>query len=140
MDLGRRELWRDESPVRLSGRALDILGRPSAQSAARTGCFKVAVGRESIMLIPEFPLTLVNRDGALQSLQRGMSIMPEIVDDILRIFAGELDSDFLEASREKVSRYIETLASTGKDPLQLTEYGLAYLKELHNPDPRYTGC
>lgn len=66
--------------------------------------------------------------------------MPEIVDHILRIYAAELDSEFLEASREKVSRYIETLASTGKDSGQLTEYGLAYLKELHQPDPRYTGC
>jgi hypothetical protein len=85
-------------------------------------------------------LTLPSRNGALQSLQRGMSIMPDIVDHILQIYAGELDSEFLEASREKVSRYIETLASTGKDPGQLTEYGLAYLKELHHPDPRYTGC
>jgi predicted HTH transcriptional regulator len=66
--------------------------------------------------------------------------MPDIVDQILRICAGELAPEFLEASREKVSRYIETLASTGKNSGQLTEYGLAYLKELHNPDPRYTGC
>ena len=66
--------------------------------------------------------------------------MPEIVDHILQIYAGELDSEFLEASREKVSRYIATLASTGKDSGQLTEYGLAYLKELYRPDPRYTGC
>jgi hypothetical protein len=67
-------------------------------------------------------------------------LMPEIVDDILQIYGSELDSEFLEASREKVSRYIETLASAGKTPGQLTEYGLAYLKELHDPDPRYTGC
>ena len=66
--------------------------------------------------------------------------MPEIVDHILQIYAAELDSEFLEASREKVSRYIQTLASTGKDSGQLTEYGLAYLKELHEPDPRYSGC
>ena len=66
--------------------------------------------------------------------------MPEIVDNILQIYGGELDSEFLEASREKVARYIETLASTGKTPRQLTAYGLAYLKELHNPDRRYTGC
>ena len=66
--------------------------------------------------------------------------MPEIVDNILQIYGGELDSEFLEASREKVARYIETLASTGKTPTQLTAYGLAYLKELHNPDRRYTGC
>jgi hypothetical protein len=69
-----------------------------------------------------------------------MLIMPDIVDHILQIYAAELGCEFLEFSREKVSRYIETLASTGKDSGQLTEYGLAYLKELHRPDPRYTGC
>jgi hypothetical protein len=67
--------------------------------------------------------------------------MSEIVDKILETYGGELDSDVLETSRQKVSRYIETLASTGKqDPRQLTAYGLAYLKELQNPDRRYTGC
>jgi hypothetical protein len=65
----------------------------------------------------------------------------EIVDSILGAFGNELDSDFVEASRQKVSRYIETLASTGeRDPEQLTTYGVAYLNELRNPDPRYSGC
>jgi hypothetical protein len=65
----------------------------------------------------------------------------EIVDSILRAYGNQLDSDFIEASRQKVSRYIETLASTGeRDPEQLTTYGVAYLNELRNPDPRYSGC
>jgi hypothetical protein len=67
--------------------------------------------------------------------------MPEIVDRILQMYADEQDLDFLEVSRHRVSRYIETLASAGRcDPQQLTAYGLAYLKELHQHDPRYTGC
>lgn len=67
--------------------------------------------------------------------------MREIVDRVLRAYGSDVDSDSIAASRQKVSRYIETLASTGKlDPGQLTAYGLAYLNELHNPDPRYSGC
>ena len=44
--------------------------------------------------------------------------------------------------RQKISRYIETLASAGqRDAEQLTIYGLAYLTELHEgQDPRFTGC
>ena len=64
-----------------------------------------------------------------------------IIDRILEGYDGELDAEFLAAWREKVSRYIETLTSTGEtDPLQLMTYGRAYLDQLRNPDPRYTGC
>lgn len=44
--------------------------------------------------------------------------------------------------KNKISNYIATLSSAGqRDPDRLTEYGLAYLHELHQgPDPRYTGC
>jgi hypothetical protein len=67
--------------------------------------------------------------------------MDELVEGILRTLGRELHPDFLEASRTKVARYIETLASTGKrDPKQLMIYGRAYLKELQKPNPRYSGC
>jgi hypothetical protein len=67
--------------------------------------------------------------------------MDELVDGIIQTLGQELHSDFLEASRTKVARYLETLASTGKhDPSQLTIYGRAYLKELQKPNPRYSGC
>ena len=44
--------------------------------------------------------------------------------------------------RQKISRYIEILASAGqRDTEQLTIYGLAYLTELHEGhDSRFTGC
>jgi hypothetical protein len=42
--------------------------------------------------------------------------------------------------REKVSNYISLLASTGKTNRQLERLGKAYLRELTNPDPRYSGC
>ena len=67
--------------------------------------------------------------------------MPGIIDSIIEGYEGELDAAFLAVWREKVSRYIETLTSTGEtDPRQLTAYGRAYLDQLRNPDPRYTGC
>jgi hypothetical protein len=68
-------------------------------------------------------------------------LVPQIIDSIIETFCGELDSAFLGIWREKVSRYIEILASTGEtDPHQLAAYGRAYLEELRNPDTRYTGC
>ncbi len=53
-----------------------------------------------------------------------------------------MDEARVAESREKISRYIEKLAAAGqKDTHQVTVYGLAYLKELHEGrDPRFTGC
>jgi hypothetical protein len=47
-----------------------------------------------------------------------------------------------EEIRVKVGQYLETLSSAGhRDSEELTFYGLAYLRILHEgPDPRYTGC
>jgi hypothetical protein len=44
--------------------------------------------------------------------------------------------------RTKISQYLEKLSSAGHgDAEELTFYGLAYLRILHEePDPRYTGC
>jgi hypothetical protein len=39
-----------------------------------------------------------------------------------------------------MSNYISLLASTGKTDEQLLQLGKAYLKEIQNPDPRYSGC
>jgi hypothetical protein len=61
--------------------------------------------------------------------------MTELVDNILKAYGRELDAE----SRAKIIRYLETLSSTGKKD-DLTAYGLAYLEQLHNPDPRYSGC
>ncbi len=47
-----------------------------------------------------------------------------------------------EEIRVKVGQYLEKLSSAGhRDAEELTFYGLAYLRILHEgPDPRYTGC
>jgi hypothetical protein len=76
--------------------------------------------------------------------------MNDVVDRILNIYQlmRPLDADRVSDSRQKITQYIESLASAGQSDAQLAEYGLAYLeyglaylKELHEgPDPRFTGC
>ena len=71
-------------------------------------------------------------------------LLGRALDRILNRYAlvRTLDEARVAESREKISRYIEKLAAAGqKDTRQLTVYGLAYLKELHEGrDPRFTGC
>jgi hypothetical protein len=62
--------------------------------------------------------------------------MSDIVEKVLSS-AGQAVS--FEA-REKVRNYIGLLASTGKTSRQLERFGKAYLKEILEPDPRYSGC
>jgi hypothetical protein len=70
--------------------------------------------------------------------------MNDVVELILNTYQSmrPLDTERVADSRQKISRYIETLASTGqRDTEQLTIYGLAYLTELHEgQDPQFTGC
>ena len=70
--------------------------------------------------------------------------MNDLVDRILSIYQlmRPLDPDHVSNSRQRITRYIESLASAGQsDAQQLAVYGLAYLKELHEErDPRFTGC
>lgn len=70
--------------------------------------------------------------------------MNDVVELILNTYQSmrPLDTERIADSRQKISRYIETLASTGqRDTEQLTIYGLAYLTELHEgQDPQFTGC
>ena len=61
--------------------------------------------------------------------------MREVIDRVIAAYGRELNAD----ARKKIKRYLETLSSAGKND-DLTVYGLAYLEQLHNPDPRYTGC
>jgi hypothetical protein len=71
--------------------------------------------------------------------------MNDVIDRILSTYQlmGPLDPARVSDSRQRITRYIESLASAGQsDPQQLAVYGLAYLKELHaeKRDPRFTGC
>jgi len=68
----------------------------------------------------------------------------DIVDRALRTyeFTAEIDVLQLAYSRERIERYISKLMTAGQeDPQRLTEFAVAYLKELHEgPDTRFTGC
>jgi hypothetical protein len=70
--------------------------------------------------------------------------MDDVVDRILNTYQlmRPLDPERVLDSRQKIMRYIESLASAGQsDAQQLAVYGLAYLKEMHEGrDPRFTGC
>ena len=70
--------------------------------------------------------------------------MNHVVEDILNTYQSmrPLDAERAADSRQRISRYIENLASAGqRDDELLTIYGLAYLTELlEGHDPRFTGC
>jgi hypothetical protein len=70
--------------------------------------------------------------------------MNDVIEIILNTYQSmcPLDAERVADSRQKISRYIETLSSAGqRDAEQLTIYGLAYLTELHEgQDHRFTGC
>ena len=67
------------------------------------------------------------------------------MDDVVeRVMASYENWERLEREeiRVKVGQYLEKLSSAGhRDVEALTDYGLAYLRILHEgPDPRYSGC
>jgi hypothetical protein len=80
----------------------------------------------------------------LQCVYFGVCVMNDVVEGILNTYQSmrPLDAERAADSRQRISRYIESLASAGqRDDEQLTIYGLAYLTELlEGPDPRFTGC
>jgi hypothetical protein len=61
--------------------------------------------------------------------------MGELLADIISAYGRQPELEALE----KMRRYLEILGSTVR-PDDLPAYGLAYLKQLHDPDPRYSGC
>jgi hypothetical protein len=61
--------------------------------------------------------------------------MSDIIYGIVEAYGKELDSQSLA----RIRRYLEILESAGRND-DLTRYGLAYLEQLHSPDPRFTGC
>jgi hypothetical protein len=83
---------------------------------------------------PDARLTRLWWDVALRLL-RCEARMSELLADIVSAYGRDLDPESLAKTR----RYLETLSSAVRTD-DLPAYGLAYLEQLHNPDPRYTGC
>jgi hypothetical protein len=59
-----------------------------------------------------------------------------VVDRVVSSYGGEVNGP----TQEKLLNYIQLLASTGITDDQLLSFGSAYLKEILEPDPRYSGC
>lgn len=58
-----------------------------------------------------------------------------IVDNVVRSYNGEVSG----LTQQKLLNYMRLLASTGKTDEQLQAIGTAYLREILDPDPRYSG-
>lgn len=63
--------------------------------------------------------------------------MNQVLDDVVRSLEGAVVE---EAVLRRVRNYIRLMASTGQSNEQLVILGQAYLKEILQPDPRYSGC
>jgi hypothetical protein len=61
--------------------------------------------------------------------------MNDIVEKVLSSYGK--DASY---AREKLKNYLALLASAGKTDEQLLTFGIAYLKEIFEPDQRYSGC
>ena len=67
--------------------------------------------------------------------------MDDVVERVITSYENS-ECQGREDIRTKVGQYLEKLASAGhRDVEELTHYGLAYLRMLHEgPDPRYSNC
>ena len=61
--------------------------------------------------------------------------MDDIIDSVVTSYGRQVSG----LTQEKLLNYIRLLASTGKTDEQLLTFGTAYLQEILEPDPRYTG-
>jgi hypothetical protein len=110
----------------------------------RLACPLAPIGRHIVPRLPDASMIKIRR-GALLAVRLFWSFaMNEVVERILRAYQSmcPLDAERAADSRQKMSRYIESLSSAGqRDAEKLVIYGLAYLTELHEgQDPRFTGC
>ena len=61
--------------------------------------------------------------------------MDSIVNSVVSSYGGEVSG----LAQERLLSYMRLLASTGKTDEQLLAFGTAYLRELSEPDARYSG-
>jgi len=62
--------------------------------------------------------------------------LENIVDSVVRSYGAEVNGP----TQEKLFNYIRLLPSTGVSDEKLLTFGRAYLREILEPNPRYTGC
>jgi hypothetical protein len=61
--------------------------------------------------------------------------MNDIVEKVLKKAGKEVGLE----TRERIKNYLNLLASAGKTERQLERFGAAYLKEIFEPNSRYSG-
>jgi hypothetical protein len=61
--------------------------------------------------------------------------MNDIVEKVLSSYGKDMSD-----AREKLRNYLDLLASAGKTDEQLLAFGIAYVQEILEPNPRYSGC
>jgi hypothetical protein len=129
-----------------SGRLAFRIEKPRSVVSLWLNCLSPIFLKINALGVP-VGLTAKIRNVALRLLQCvyfGVCVMNEVVEGILNAYQTmrPLDPERAADSRQRISRYIEVLASAGqRDEEQLTIYGLAYLTELlEGADPRFTGC
>jgi hypothetical protein len=62
--------------------------------------------------------------------------LDNILNSVVSSYGGEVSG----LIQERLLNYIRMLASAGKTDEQLLAFGTAYLREILEPDPRYSGC
>jgi hypothetical protein len=62
--------------------------------------------------------------------------LQSVVDNVMSSYGAEVSGP----AQQKLLNYLELLASTGVGDEQLLVFGAAYLQEILQPDPRYSGC
>jgi hypothetical protein len=62
--------------------------------------------------------------------------MNDLVDRVVSFHGRNVS----EPTQAKLFNYINLLAAAGKTPDELLAFGEAYLNEISEPDPRYSGC
>jgi hypothetical protein len=83
-----------------------------------------------VPLVPEIAIYVAD-----ESVCSAEFLMNDILSAILSAYGHDLDYEVVG----RIRKYLQTLASAGKSPGELLEYGTAYLQELESPDRRYSG-
>ena len=71
----------------------------------------------------------------IECVERGGAYMNDVVERIFSAYGKDVIG-----ARERVRNYLRLLETAGKTEEQLLAFGTAYLKEIFEPDSRYSGC
>lgn len=85
------------------------------------------------------PSSNLSREHSELQLLRSEGQSATRVQDAIQTILKE-DRDVGSAARDRLTKYLNLLVSTGKTDTQLVIFGTGYLNEIREPDSRYSGC